>query len=454
VWSLRKGHWDGIKSVGITENGAVILCTHAGAVWQRIRRPNIKDPFTSAGSRKDFKFQRIPGLTKVAAIRSTTFGVYYAIRKDCDVTRTQIEVDERQLWQDLAPLFSLNDLEASELIEVEDSEPRFWKPKLPADLLGSLKRAVLTSPDLEADVARHLLGQNLTGYDFEIGSTTSNVRIPVHGFILARSPVLRNVLEDFRREGRTAIHELLTLEQDSDPSQSILGGGHAISTPRLVFQGLDFLAIVNLLVYLYTDEIIDTWHFTRQNPKMAFRYRQIRVELMKTASQLKLTKLESAARLMIEPERQMDQDMDLAIRDTRFFEGGDVIIELDGSEVIAQSSLLCRRCPFFEGIFNGRAGGQWLAGRRQNKLEPVRIDLKHMQPDAFDLVLRYLYADVGTELFDDVISADIDDFSELVMDVMAAANELMLDRLSQICQKVMGRFGETITTSSYDIEIC
>ena len=63
VWALRKGNWDGIKSVGVTENGSVVVCTQAGAVWHRIKRAKIKDTFTAAKSfnRKDFKFQRIAG---------------------------------------------------------------------------------------------------------------------------------------------------------------------------------------------------------------------------------------------------------------------------------------------------------------------------------------------------------------------------------------------------------
>jgi hypothetical protein len=56
--------------------------------------------------------------------------------------------------------------------------------------------------------------------------------------------------------------------------------------------------------------------------------------------------------------------------------------------------------------------------------------------------LKYIYADVGTEIFDDVVVQNIDEFSDLVMDVMALADELMLDRLAQICQQVLGRFGE------------
>lgn len=444
IWSLRKGNWDGVKSVGITENGSVIVCTQAGAVWHRITRAKNKDDFTGGKSfnRKDFKFQRIAGLTKVAAVRSTIFGVYTAIRKDCDVTKTQITVDDQNLWQDVAPLLAIRDLEASPPPdEEENKEPRFWTPSIPAGFFTTLKRAVLTSPDLEADVRLCLQGQKLSNaYNIEIGTTTSDVLIPIHSCILARSVVLRSALDKFRATGSANSPEIMITEVDPE-SQSLFGRG--AKKTRVILQGLDFIAIVNLIIYLYTDTVIDVWHFTRHCPRMAFRYRQVRVELMKTANHLKLRKLEAAVRLMVEPERQMNLDLQLAIQDSAFFSDADTIIELDGAERAVHSALMCQRCPFFEGLFNGRAGGQWLAGRRSEETEAVRIDLKHIQPDAFEYILRYVYGDVGTELFDDAVCADIDEFSDLVMDVMAAANELMLDRLSQICQQVIGRFGKS-----------
>lgn len=46
-------------------------------------------------------------------------------------------------------------------------------------------------------------------------------------------------------------------------------------------------------------------------------------------------------------------------------------------------------------------------------------------------------------MFDEVVSADLDAFLDLVMEVMSVANELMLDRLAQCCQKMLGRFGRT-----------
>ncbi|XMA17096.1 hypothetical protein WAI453_009887 [Rhynchosporium graminicola] len=447
VWSLRKGHWDGVKSVGITENGSVIVCTQAGAVWRRVKRANIKDAFleTKTFRRKDFKFQRVPGLTKVASVRSTTFGVYAAIRKDCDVTRTQIAVNEQGLWSDLARLLSIRDIQASEVPhDEEDTDtPRFWAPALPKDLFEPLKRAVLISPDLEGDVCRLFAGQPPDdSYDVNIATSSSEVRIPMHGFILSRSPVIRKLMKDFRLTSSASVPDVLVIRNSLGTTGDPMNAAD-IAKPEILFQGIDFITLINLAVYLYTDTVIDVWHFTRHSPKMAYRYRQVRVEVMKIAGHLKISKLEAAVRLMSEPDRQMNIDMAGALQDATFFNDGDTIIELAGSEVRVHSAILCQRCPFFEGLFNGRAGGQWLAERRNFNSDAVRIDLKHVQPEAFHLVLRYIYADAGDELFDDIIASDIDEFSELLMDVLAISDELMLDRLSQICQRVMGRFVNT-----------
>jgi alpha-tubulin suppressor-like RCC1 family protein len=433
IWSLRKGNWDGIRSVDVSENGSVIICTKAGAVWRRVKRVKIKDAHSKSDYKpKDYKFQRIAGLTNVAAVRSNIFGAYAAIRKDSDITKTQIAVDGQTIWDDVAPLLCLHDLEPSEAEEDNDSEtPRFWTPALPKDHVDPLKRAVLLSPDLEADVERHINGPlvDLDDYDVDLCSTLSDLCIPVHGFMLAgRSSVLRQALSNYRDAGQYESMELLRISGDGDRI-------------KLTFVGLDFITLVNLAIDIYTDTVVDVWHFTRHAPNQAFRYRQVRPEMMKIASKLNMSKLEASVRLMNEPQPRLNIDFDLAIRDPEFFEDGDTILELDGDEVMVHSSFLCRRCPFFEGLFNGRAGGQWLAGRRMDETEAVRIDLKHIDPSTFHLVLRYLYADVGTELFDDVVATDLDEFSEVVMDVMSVANELMLDRLSQICQQMLGRFG-------------
>lgn len=79
----------------------------------------------------------------------------------------------------------------------------------------------------------------------------------------------------------------------------------------------------------------------------------------------------------------------------------------------------------------------------EDSQEYTRIDLQHVGAETFEMVLRYMYADTGEELFDDVFAQDLDGFIDIVIEVMSVANELMLDRLAEICQKVIGRFGES-----------
>lgn len=442
IWNAHK---DGVRSVDVGEHGSVIISTASGAVWRRVKRAKVKDSHVSgaAGSkRKDFKFQRVPSITKIVTVRSSVFGAFAAVRKDSDVMREQIDISEQTLWDDIAPLNCLRDFEASEPSTKDKDTLKFWNVDMLKERLGSVAYEVLKSPDLESDLQRHLTTWKYQNEDLDTAVCTSNVpdvAIPVHSWLLsARCPVLRNALAEFRRKGSFDVADTLCIT--------------AVHGKTLItFAGLDLIAVLNLVLYVYEDKVIPAWNYTRQAPPLAYRYRQIRTDLMKVATKLDMNKLEAAVRMQTTPKRSMDEDFRVATKDRRFFDDGDAILELDEAEVTVHSTFLCQRCPFFEGLFNGRSRGLWLAGRReaQGVTEKVRIDLKHIEPETFKYVLRYLYADMGGELFEPVVSDSLDDFSDLVMDVMGVANELMLDRLSQICQQVIGRFINTRNISHY-----
>ncbi|KAK8045213.1 BTB/POZ domain-containing protein 1 [Apiospora rasikravindrae] len=434
IWSSKK---DGAASVSVAENGSVVISTQSGAVWRRIKRIKAKDTKAgglSDGKRKDFKFQRVPFISGVAAVRSSPFGAYAAVRKDCDVTREQVEVDEQNLWDDMAPLCALRGFKATNGTKRENKDTwKFQDPDVLKGRVDTLGYEVLTSTDLEEDMESHLRQwkyQNDSTGAVVCTSSCPGIQIPVHTWVMScRSPILRMGLQRFREMGVFEIPELLTVYMEDD---NIV----------IKFSGIDLITLLNFVVYSYVDRVIPAWNFTRQSPPLASRYRQIRNELMKVATRLGMLQLEQSARLQSSPSRTMDQDYRKAIEDPEYFEDGDALLELDGDEIPVHSTLLCQRCPWFQGLFNGRSGGMWLANRMegQNITDKVPIDLKHLDPESFHYVLQHLYGDVGEELFDDVIADSIDEFSELVVDVMNIANELMIDRLSQICQKILGRF--------------
>ncbi|KAI1373510.1 hypothetical protein F4677DRAFT_429142 [Hypoxylon crocopeplum] len=442
IWSSKK---DGVKSVTVGENGSVMISTQSGAVWHRVKRTKAKDTKTPAADtkRKDFKFQRVPYITDIVAVRSSTFGAYAAIRKDCDVTREQIEIDEATLWQDISPLSPLSGFKAQNSKTRENKDTwKFQDPEVLKGRVDALAYEVLTSTDLEEDLQTHL-----RNWHFQHDSLGTVVRaaaypelaIPVHSWLLsARSPLLRAGLQRFRDIGFYEVQDLLSISEQNNLTVVELAGN------------VDLITLMNFIVYIYSDRVIPAWNFTRQSKPLAYRYRQIRIELMKLATKFGMADLEAAVRIQISPPRSMNKDFKKAIQDAAFFEDGDALLELDGDEIPVHSTMVCKRCPWFQGLFNGRSRGMWLESRRaaQGDSDRIQIDLKHMDPDSFHYVLQYLYADVGEELFDDVVAETIDDFSDLIMDVMSIANELMLDRLSQICQKIIGRFATTRNIST------
>ncbi|KAI1100629.1 hypothetical protein F4804DRAFT_318394 [Jackrogersella minutella] len=443
IWSSKK---DGVKSVTVGENGSVMLSTQSGAVWRRIKRTKAKDtkvPVAADSKRKDFKFQRVPYITDIVAVRSSTFGAYAAVRKDCDVTREQLEIDEATLWQDIAPLSPFSGFKNSNHKVRENKDTwKFQDPEVLKGRVDTLAYEVLTSTDLEEDLHTHLQNWHFKHEDLGTvirAAAYPGLMIPVHAWLLsARSPLFRAGLERYRETGIYEIPDLLTITEKNNITTVELAGS------------VDLITLMNLVVYMYRDRVIPAWNFTRQSKPLAYRYRQIRTELMRLGTKLGMAELEAAVRLQSSPPRSMSKDFKEAIDDPAFFEDGDTILELDGDEIPVHSTVLCQRCPWFQGLFNGRSRGFWLESRRaaQSDSDRVRIDMKHMDPESFHYVLQHLYADVGRELFDDVVAENIDEFSELVMDVMSIANELMLDRLSQICQTVIGHFVTTRNIST------
>lgn len=433
IWSPKKSNM-AARDVGLDADGSIILTTEEGSVWKRAKRATIRDA-SSAGiveyKPKDYKFSRVPGLTRAMAVRSSGHGAYAAIRYDCDVLKNQVVVEDPTLWKDVFPLLSLTALiEGQRSVDEDVSRHRFWQGSQKPSELTILKKAIIGSADIDADL-KALFEESSTDLqgkcDAVLTTTSSKVRIPVHRYVLTgRSRVLRRGFRDLCETSTFTIPDLAQAELNDD--------GLAVIT----FQGIDILTVLDLVYYLYTDTLVDFWHFTRSAPKMAYSYRQVRTELMKIATKLELAKLEPAVRQMVEPRPCLDLDFEVAFKDPAWFYDGDIIVELEDDEVRVHSAMVCARCPFFEGLFMGRAGGRWLAGRGDE--DEVTVDLKHITSRIFNMVLRHIYCDTGDEIFDDIVSTDVDDFLDTVLDVLSAANELMLDRLSQIAQAVAGRF--------------
>jgi alpha-tubulin suppressor-like RCC1 family protein len=425
VWSNKKAHLSA-RDVDIDQNGSIILVTHAGSVWRRVRRVKIKDATASGvgeNKPKDHKFSRIPGLTRVTAVRASGYGAYAAVREDCLKMRDEIVISPSTLLNDIWPLVPFQTL-----YPADNESPAFPK----RDLVDM----ILKSTDPDEDIRSILQPRDapVLPYDLLLCSTTTDIEIPIHQFIIsARSKIVRTALEELNLFEQFTIPDVLIIKREDN------------ERIRIILQGADVVTLFNLALYFYTDSLAPVW--TRPpKQQMAYRYRQVRVELQKIANKLGMNYLESALKRIVLPASTLHQDMEIAYADSAFFEHADVIVTLaNGEEAWVHGALACQRCPFFDGLFRGRTGGQWLSERRRKLDGPedaIRVDLSNISQDVFQKVLRHIYAGTGPELFDDIVADGLDEFLDTVVDVMSAANELMLDRLSEVCQQVVGRYGE------------
>ncbi|KAF7162340.1 hypothetical protein CNMCM5623_007685 [Aspergillus felis] len=421
VWTVKKAHL-AVTDVDVGQDGSIIICTASGSAWTKEKRRKAKD-----GISKDYKFARVPGLSRVVGVCSNAYGAYAVAQRDCDVTREQINVDQSTLWEDFLPLSPFASLVSNVTpLKTDDASDAL----LDGRSADAMKRVAMSISDVES-YFQPLRNEAPEGTVFLL-SSLSDARIPVHEFILTgRSSVLRKAFHEFRQTYYFSLPEVLDIEYGSN------GQCH------VRFNGLDFLTILNVAFFLYTDNVLDVWHQMRTSAANASRYRQVRSEVMRIATYLGLPTLERAARLMIEPTKSLKVDMTHVFNDPTFFESSDVIIELSGETLKAHSQVLCRRCPFFDTLFNGRSGGRWLSSRRADVNDSIRVDLKHIDRPVFEFVLRYIYTDAEEQLFDQVRSKTLDGFIDLVLDVAFVANELMIDRLAQVCQKMLGKFVTT-----------
>lgn len=440
IWRARK---DGVKSVGVGDRGSVIIATESGAVWRRVRRATAKDAYITAGSelarRKDFKFQRIPYITKIVTVRSSPSGAFAAVRRDSEVMKKQITVDRQSIRDDVSALLPLRGFVSSRprpdgefVLRILEQDGSM------ASRLAHAVNSMLFSTDLASDI-RDFLAVN-AGSNEEAGrdvlvcsSSHPDLKIPVHGWILgARSSTVRDALTQCRSQG-SHTSTGFTVEVTDDKA-------------LMTIEATDLLTVVNIVVWAYTGRAVPAWNVRQPSPALTQASRQLRVEVMKVASRLRMSSLEAIARLQTDSACTLTADLESAMKDPVFFQDADVVVQLDGGETAAHSSLLCQRCPYFDGLFRGRSAGMWLASRldaASGGPQRIPIDMKHFEPEPFSYVMRYLYTDAGEELFDATVAPSFEDFTGLILDVLAIANELMLDRLSQICQKVMGRFVNT-----------
>ncbi|KAF3937021.1 hypothetical protein ABW19_dt0209902 [Dactylella cylindrospora] len=455
IWSLKKRHM-AVRDVDVGQEGAVIICTESGSVWQRTRRSKVKEasgfgnPQPNLGvftpqqvdRAKDYKFTRIPGLTHIAAVRSNAFGSFAAVRRDVDILRTKLEIRQPTLWDDLGSLVSFYDEDLDEARE-KDGGNTDMKRRIQYLRESALKWFL--KDDLESFLKETIHEMDLTEYDTVIKTPELDemgISIPAHSFILTgRCPQLRSLFSNAITSKSARYEELAELRHQP--------GG----TFDLTFKGIDWLSLLIFIFYLYKDIAVSVWaQFSKDKERMR-HFQRVRADLGLLAKHFGLKQLSSVVSGLYTIQQTMDFELEAALSDPEFWATGDMLLELRDRTIKVHSSLLCARCSFFDALYHG-GSGRWLASRKGEEEyavdQLVRVDMKHVNFETMEIVLKFLYCDKGLHLFDQVqvVSGGLDGFIDLVIDVLGVANELMLDRLVEVCQRVIGRFVNTRNATS------
>ncbi|KAM0746914.1 RCC1/BLIP-II [Meredithblackwellia eburnea MCA 4105] len=426
IWSLRR-NFTAVTDFGVGLDGAIILCTVSGHVFVRERRfeaGKVAPPSSSSASGGGWKFTRIPYLQRVVKVAANSTGAFAAIRADVPLRVIEVEgpgMAETLLrvlphWRRGKEFVGLGDAGVAEKRREEGEEEE-------EESDGGVERDVGIVQRL-MDVLREWDGsweEHLAGTDAFVVVKEEHLRIPVHRLILStRSPAFAGLLA-------TSSSENAQLNFDCSPLTALL-----------------------FIHYIYSDEIPALW-----DSRVAARLRdlvptsqtlnidigQIKLELQSLATNFSFPALVESLNFHIKtpPTPTLISALNPLYQPASNNPppSSDLILELADRTVHCHSVILRARCSFFETFYED---SEWLSLRKAEGQDSVTVDLKHLSWDVMQVVLEHLYRDAGVEMFDQISRPTTDDYVEFVTEIMAVANELLLDKLKLVCSAILRKF--------------
>ncbi|TFY78752.1 hypothetical protein EWM64_g5263 [Hericium alpestre] len=469
VWALRK-QWSAVRDAALGSDGSLIVCTESGHVFVRTRNPRGQSAIlkSSAGA-KSFKFQRMPYIQRAVGVLANDTGAMAALRMEF---RPQpVQITGNSLAQDLLairPWMKYRRVGAEDGKRVEPSvqlpapESASPAPLLPTDEENDSAEDAAIESDVQAVlglweilVQDKLSRQRYGGRGlFERGDALahgadllvrvqSGAEFPVHRAILAaRCPALAELLS-----GRKGL-----LDRDSNMSVKLrLPAGSSTDLPRLVISSGHSLAVLILLHYLYSDQLLAIWDnrvVRRVQAPLALgglQPAQIVRDLQGLARVLGLSHLDDVLRSATKrvPQPTLVRDMITLFHESQSATsaasdfGPDVVLQLADREVLTHSVVLRARTTFFASFFDME---EWTE-ERWSEDGTITLNLAHLRWREMEYVLRFMCCGEEGEMFEKLESIEsVDGLLDFMFDVMSAANELLLDQLLLICSDILLKY--------------
>ncbi|KAG6330631.1 hypothetical protein ID866_8458 [Astraeus odoratus] len=443
VWALRR-QFSSIRDVDIGSDGTLIVCTQSGHVYVRSR--NLKG-ITKSGGNKPFKFQRIAHIQRAVAVCTNSTGAFGALK--VDYKPPPIRVVGRSLEADMTEMAphmrgDMNgrvDASATNAGGVQEEDVEDADISTDVTALARLIK-VLRSYSIKGGVpsipATH--GEDII---IRVGEV---LEVPSHRLVLAaRSKPLNTILTE-----RSTLKDKHTDLAVSFSTPAKLSPSSPIFCHLLVAGITNAVSFLILLHYLYSDDLLAPWDrrieliFSRDFEELSIVPARVKGELDALARVLELPALAQALQSVVkrvpmstarERYRQLfHQVRPTSRRDTRVDAiAPDVALHLKDQVVYGHSVILRARCPFFAAFFGDQ---DWTIHRR-DRLGIVDVQMRHLEWKVMQFVMEFMC--FGEEqLFDRLDFAEnVDDVVEFMLQVLAAANELLLGRLVLLCSQVV-----------------
>lgn len=445
VWALRR-QVGSVRDVDIGGDDTLIVCTRSGHVYVRSR--SLKSTGTS-GSNRSFKFQRVPHIQRVVAVCVNSTGFFGALR--VEYKPPPIQVMGRSFEADMAAIMPFvpgvdvvfgraratcgSRIPAND--ETEDAEI--------LDDIGSLERLMDMLRRPEGVFFDEGTATTASTHDADIiVCVDKNFAFPAHRLVLAaRCRPLRAVLSG--GEPLKDKHTEMTISFVPFPTSPILGYLH--------MTGVKPLSTLILLHYLYSDDLLALWDcrvglvLAEQCKAVGILPMQIKCELVTLAGLLELPQLAQALQSVVKCAPALTS----CVQYRELFDhvqsvtdpfgpdsrtdplAPDVALHLRDKVVYTHSVVLRARCPFFSAFFGDK---DWTF-RRRNQFGIVDVQMDHFEWEVMQSVLGFICS--GEEKLSDTLDflEGVDDVVEFMFRMLAAANELLLDRLVLLCSQVI-----------------
>ncbi|KXS13111.1 RCC1/BLIP-II protein [Gonapodya prolifera JEL478] len=392
IWSRRNKHLKAVD-VAIGLDSAVLLVTEAGNVFQGNPRKEIKSGGGVEGA--FYKYTKVPGLQHIRSVAASSAGAFAAVRSDSRPMPNSIETA------------SLKDA-----------------------LCGAFEHIVQRDVDEQDEFA-------------DVVFSVSGREVWAHRIVLAcRSEFFKNlfsVLDDGVEGALDYLPADWNVCRADEPTEFESRG-----VVRITIENLHSQSLYAALEWFYTGVYKRIWDDgvyiamnsseSKKKKKAGKSKQDASVILYNEWGMLaKLLRIRVESHATGQTSSTVLAKDWLAVRPTDDKTPyGDIVVLLSDSSMLCHQVVLTNRSPYFKALLS--TGSTWM---RRNDKNQVMVDLSHIRREVFQVIVDMLYSDQSVDLFRKVERDTITEWINFIVEVLAAATELLLEKLKDVCSYLL-----------------